>query len=194
MGLFVKMFRSKKNNSKGLNIYINYTDYKHTWTYCLRPVLYPGQEAQVKAARDLQQLQSLRGRAEGKGDLEAVFRVKHQLGGAVAILQHRLNFSYERRRHPLLEIVDGRVGVQNLHNLQKQVFWGVNPMLRAERQALRLWRTWTGLSSVHFSTISLASPSVDLLTCSSQAAWDSGLRVCMALELWRFRSFSHSSR
>lgn len=51
---------------------------------------YPAQEAQVKAARDLQQLQSLRGRAEGKGDLEAVVRVKHQLGGAVTVLQHRL--------------------------------------------------------------------------------------------------------
>lgn len=106
---------------------------------------YPSEEGQVEAAGHLQQLQRLRGRAEGEGDLETIVRVKHQLGGPVAVLQHglqrgadgtfrldppdgwtenrrtHLDFAHEGRRHPLLKIVDGRVGVQNLHDLQTNV-------------------------------------------------------------------------
>lgn len=58
--------------------------YKQTLTFGS----YPGQEPQVKAAGDLQQLQSLRGRAEGERDLETVVRIKHELGRPVTILEH----------------------------------------------------------------------------------------------------------
>ena len=58
-------------------------------------VLQSGEEAQVQTAWDLQQLQSLSGRAEGEGDLEAVLGVQHQLGGALVVLKQRLALERE---------------------------------------------------------------------------------------------------
>lgn len=84
------MFRPPKIKKLKKIKYVHKLQILQTHRYSLRPGSYPGQEAQVQAAGDLQQLQGLGGRAEGKGDLEAVVRVKHQLGGAVTILEHRL--------------------------------------------------------------------------------------------------------
>lgn len=202
-------------------MYINYRSYKHRGIAWGLPGSYPGQEAQVQAAGDLQQLQGLGGRAKRKGDLEAVVRVKHQLGGAVTILEHRLQQGAHGNQSGwcFLTVENGKLhsspepfvqttktpssrnrrwackSSRSSRSAGNKCFAAFKQMLLyPEKPAVHLGRTWTGLSSVHSPTISLASPSVDLLTCSSQAAWDSGLRVVMALELWRFLSFSHSSR
>ena len=60
-------------------------------------VLQSGEEAQVQTAWDLQQLQSLSGRREGEGDLEAVLGVQHQLRGALVVLEQRLALDAEGR-------------------------------------------------------------------------------------------------
>lgn len=50
----------------------------------------PVEEVEMKAVRDLQQLQSLCGREERKRDLETIICVQHQLCGAFVVLEQRL--------------------------------------------------------------------------------------------------------
>ena len=57
----------------------------------------------MQTAWDLQQLQSLRGRAEGEGDLEAVLCVQHQLVGALVVLQQSLALEGEGRKECVLK-------------------------------------------------------------------------------------------
>lgn len=108
----------------------------------------PVEEVEMKAVRDLQQLQSLCGRAERKRDLETIICVHHQLCRAFVVLEQRLeweiywqlsqlyllwlggflylkmnswahlNFADKRWCHSFFKIVNGRVRVQNFDNLQ----------------------------------------------------------------------------